>query len=123
MDVKIDNVNPGNLQTERVVTPEILISDINGAYEIGWIKDKKTRDALIKQVNKAIKFNKKIDKVIERLPDGSKREKKVEKFDIKINKILVKLFIAELKLLLRKEKITQEAYDLITADVEYLTNN
>lgn len=40
-----------------------------------------------------------------------------------LNKILVKLFEKELDLLLKKGKITQNAYDLITSDVEYLINN
>jgi len=115
--------NPEEISSEKIVTPDILLNDINGAYDLGWIKDKKTKDALIKQVNAAIKFSKKIEKVKEKLPDGSVREKRVEKFSIKVNKILVNLFEKELELLLKKGKITQDAYNLIIYDVEYLINN
>jgi len=121
--VGFDAANPEEISFKKVVTPDTLLNDISGAYDLGWIKDKKTRDALIKQVNGAIKFNKKIEKVVERLPDGSKREKRVEKFNVKVNKILAKLFEVELKALLKKDKITQEAYDLIICDIEYLINN
>lgn len=115
--------DPENISTEKIVTPEILLKDIELSYNLGWIKDKKIRDSLIKQVNAAIKFSKKIEKVKERLPDGSVKEKKVEKFSVKVNKILVNLFTRELEVLFNKYRITQEAYDLIMYDVEYLKNN
>ncbi len=121
LEVVVDNNNPESLNSEKVVTLDILISDIKLAYDIGWIKDKKVRDNLIKQVNNAIKFNKKIDIIKERLPNGSIKEKRVERFETKVNKILVKLFMAELQLLLKKKAITKEAFDLIKYDVDYLT--
>lgn len=103
------------------ITLETLIRDINKSFDLGWIKDKKVRDSLIKQVNGAIKFNKKIEVVKEKLPDGSVKLKRVEVFDKKVNKILVKLFMTESQLLLKKKAITIEAYDLIKYDIEYLT--
>jgi pimeloyl-ACP methyl ester carboxylesterase len=123
LDVTINNQNPKNLDTERVITSEILLNDINGSYDLGWIKDSKTRDALIKQVNSAIKFNKKIDIIKERQKDGSIKEKRIERFEIKANKILARLFVIELRTLLKKKTITQDAFDLIKNDVEYLINN
>ncbi len=120
VSVKFDNSNPENLSPEREITPEILIEDINKSYDLGWIKDKKTRDALLKQVNGAIKFNKKIEKIKERLPDGSVKEKKIQKFSVKINKILVKILEKELESLRKKDKITEEAYTLISNDIRYL---
>src|SRR3989344_1569458 len=42
-NVVVDNNNPQDLETEKEVTLEILINDINGAYDLGWIKDKKVR--------------------------------------------------------------------------------
>lgn len=91
---------------ERVITFEVFKNDINEAYALGWIKDTRTRDALLRQVNSAIKFSKK---------NG--------KFSFKVNKILAKLFETELKVLLKKNRITDDAYNLITNDVEYLINN
>lgn len=123
IDINFDQENPENISSEKVVTPETLLKDIELSYNLGWIKDKKIKDSLIKQVNSAIKFSKKIEKVKERLPDGSVKEKRIEKFSFKVNKILVSLFEAEIKLLLRSSKITKEAYDLIMYDIRYLKNN
>lgn len=123
LDVTVNNQNPLNFDTERKITLEVLINDINGAYDLKWIKDTKTRDALIKQVNGAIKFNKKIDIIKEKQPGGSIKEKRVERFETKVNKILVKLFTLELQVLLKKKTITQDAFNLIKSDVDYLINN
>jgi len=48
---------------------------------------------------------------------------RIEKFEIKVNKILTKLFIVGLQALLKKKMITQDAFNLIKSDVEYLINN
>lgn len=123
LSVDFDSENPEDISSKKIVTLDVFLNDISGAYDLGWIKDVKTRDALLKQVNGAIKFSKKIEKVKERLPDGSVKEKRTEKLKVKINKILAKLFEKELNILLKKNKITQEAYNLIIYDVEYLINN
>jgi len=123
LDTVVNNTNPQNLETERVITSEVLLNDINGAYDLKWIKDAKTRNALVKQVNGAMKFSKKIDIIKERQPDGSIKEKRIERFEIKVNKILSKLFIIELQALFKKKMITQDAFNLIKSDVEYLINN
>jgi pimeloyl-ACP methyl ester carboxylesterase len=107
---------------EKQVTPELLIQDIKNAYTLGWIKDKKTRDSLVSQVEAAIKFNKKIEKVKERHPDGTTHIRNIERFSVKINKILIKLFERELEILLKNKKITKEAYDLIVGDLKVIVN-
>ena len=107
VSVNVDNNNPENLKTKRAVTLDILITDINGAYDLGWITDKKVRDSLIKQVKLIIKFEK-------------KRNGKYEK---KVDKILIKLLEKELDLLLKKGKINEEVYNLLKTDLEYLINN
>jgi hypothetical protein len=99
-----------------------LIQDIKNAYTLGWIKDKKTRDSLVSQVEAAIKFNKKIEKVKERHPDGTTHIRNIERFSVKINKILIKLFERELEILLKNKKITKEAYDLIVGDLKVIVN-
>lgn len=108
---------------ERVITLEVFKNDINGAYDLGWVKDKKTRDAIIKQVEGAIKLQKRIETIYEKLPNGKRKEKKIEKIELSINKTLLKLFDKELELLQRKDKITKEALDLLKLDIKYLLNN
>jgi hypothetical protein len=123
LSIDFEPSNPENISSQKIVTPEILLKDIELSYNLGWIKEKKIRDSLTKQVNAAIKFSKKIEKVKERLPDGSVKEKKVEKFSFKVNKILANLFKKEIEFLLNKGKITQDAYDLIIYDIDYLIKN
>ena len=108
---------------EKQVTPELLIQDIKNAYTLGWIKDKKTRDSLVSQVEVAIKFNKKIEKVKERHPDGTTHIRNIERFSVKINKILVQLFEKEIEVLLKNKKITKEAYNLIVGDLKNIIKN
>jgi hypothetical protein len=110
-------------KTERIVTLDALKNDIMGAYDIGWIKDRKTRDSLIKQVESAVKLQKRIETIYEKLPDGKRKEKKIEKIEMKVNKILLKLFEKEIDILYANNKITQDALDLLKLDIQYLLNN
>src|SRR3989344_1657438 len=107
LSVDIDNSDPENLESEREVTLDVIIADINGAYDLGWITDKKVRDSLIQQAKLIIKFEK----------------KRNGKFEPKVDKILLKLLEKELDLLLKKGKINSEAYDLLKEDLKYLIDN
>jgi len=107
INVEVNNTDPEELNSEREITLDIIITDINGAYDLGWIKDKKTRDRLLRQAKLIIKFE-------------NKRSGKHEK---KVDRIIIKLLEKELDLLLKKGKINQQAYDLLKTDLEYLINN
>lgn len=98
LEVVVSNQNPENLKAERQITLTVLINDIEGAYDLGWIKDKKTRNELIKKVQKIYKNAKKMDKN------------------------LAKALSLDFKLY-RKEKINEQAYNLIKTDLEWLINN
>lgn len=98
LEVIVNNQNPENLEVERQITLDILITDIKGAYNLGWITDKKTRDELIKKVQKMEKKDKKIDKNL-----------------AKLLKVTLKAY--------RKEKMNERAYNLIKTDLEWLINN
>jgi len=123
LNTQVNSQNPEILKTERVITFEVIKNDINGSYDLGWIKDKKIRDSLIKQIEGAVKLQKRIETIYEKLPNGKKKEKRIEKIELKIDKILLKLFEKELDLLFKKNKITQEALDLLKLDIKYLLNN
>lgn len=107
INVAVDNENPEELSSEREVTLDVLIADINGAYDLGWITDKKVRDALIKQAKLIVKFE---------IKKNGKREKKVDK-------IVIKLLEKELELLVKKGKINQEVLNLLKDDLTYLIKN
>lgn len=101
---EVDNNNPENIEVEKEVSVESIIIDINKAYELGWITDKKVRDSLIKQVKLIIKFE----------------EKRNGKYEKKVDKIILKILEKELELLKKKGKINQEAYNIIKDDLNWL---
>ncbi len=109
LDLTLNNVHPESIS----VDPDI-ISDINKCFDSGWIKDKKIKDALIKEVQFIVKFEKKFDII---------KQKKVEKIEKKIDKILAKLVKIELDGLLKKKIINQQAYNLLKSDLDWLINN
>ena len=123
-ELKVDLNDQGQItEPDKIITLEVFINDINGAYDSGWIKDRKVKDSLLRQAEKIIKLNKKFETIVEKLPDGSKRKKKVEKVEVKIDKVLAKLLNIELRILLKKEKINEQAFDLLKKDLYYLINN
>jgi len=123
LNVNIDNANPKNLTTEKEVTLDILINDINGSYELGWIKDKRIKNRLIRQVNKIIKYREKIDIIKKRFSNNLKRKKIIEKEEKKVDKIILKMIKKELQFFLKRKRINQQAYNLLKQDLEYLLNN
>ncbi len=107
LNVEIDNESSAPIVTEREVTLDVLLNDINGAYNLGWIKDKKVRDNLLKEANFIIKFEK----------------KKNGKYEKKVDKVLLKLVQINLDILFKTKKINAEARDLLKKDLIYIINN
>ena len=97
LSVNVDNQNPENMSSEKKVTLEILLLDINGAYDLGWIFDAKTRDYLLKKSEDMYKNG-------------------------KLDKRLAKGLLTDLKNF-NKEKINELAYNLIKYDLEWLIDN
>ena len=120
LSVSVDNQNPENIETEKEVTLEILLNDINKSYELGWITDKKLKDKLVKKVEKIIKIEDKIGKTEEK--NKKNKDKKIEKMVDRIDKKAAQALIIELKGY-KKDKMNEQAYNLIKYDLEYLINN
>jgi len=98
LEVVVDNQNPANLEIERKVTLEVLINDINGAYDLGWIKNIGIKTELTQKIEKIFKDNKKADKDLTKA-------------------LLVDLSLYE------KEKINELAYNIIKEDLNWLILN
>lgn len=107
MTFEVDKDNPESIVVEKEVSVESVIIDINKAYDLGWITDKKVRDSLARQVKLIIKFE----------------EKRNGKYEKKVDKIILKILEKELDLLLKKEKINQQAYNIIKDDLNWLVLN
>src|SRR6185436_18139346 len=87
LTINFNNTNPTDIKPEKQVTQEVLINDINNAYELGWIKDIKTRDYLLKKASDIFKNG-------------------------RIDKRLAKALLTDLKSF-SKDKVTIEAYNLL----------
>lgn len=98
LEVSLDHSNPESIAPEKIVTLEVLLTDVVKSYELGWIKDEKTRDELIKKVQK------------------------IYKNDKKAGKNLAKVLSLDLRLY-RQEKINERAYNIIKEDLEWLVNH
>lgn len=122
INIQIDSSNTEGIETEKVVTLEVLLNDIKKSYELGWITDEKLKDKLVKKVEAIIRTEKRIERVTEKLPDGKKKERIIEKLERKIDKTAAKALLIELKGY-RRDKINEEAYNIIKQDLEWLINN
>jgi hypothetical protein len=74
-------------------------------------------------VKKATKIVKKIEYVEEALPDGSKKRKAIEKLENKLDKLLGKKILIELSRLLKRGSISQQAYDVLHSDIEWMIDH
>jgi len=120
LSVGVDNNNPEDIEPEKVVTSEVLLNDILKSYELGWITDEKLRNRLVEKTKAIIKIEEKIEKVEEK--NKRNKDKKIEQLEQKIDKQAAKALLIELKGY-KKDKINEQAYNIIKGDLEWLINN
>ncbi|MDO8668545.1 MAG: hypothetical protein Q7K35_05705 [bacterium] len=116
--------NPATLivQFRIIATPESAISDIERAYALGWFKNKNTKNSLINKLKIAVRIDKKIETIEEKL-NGKKIVKKIEKFKERIDKVLGRLILAELKFYKNGKMLNDRAYQILSDDINWLINN
>jgi len=103
----------------QTITPDLVIADIELAYANGWLKDKQTKNKLIKGIKAMVRIEKKIAKLKMKV-NGKNIEKKVERLEIKVDKVLAKALEIELKLYNKNKILTDEGFNLIKNDIELL---
>jgi len=106
-----------------IATYDSTISDINRAYGLGWVASAKERDAYIRKIGQALKIEARIIKVMEKLPDGTKREKRIERLEKRLDKLLATAFLKQLEKDYTKGNVNEQAYRLIREDIMWLLNN
>jgi len=99
---------------------ENVISDINIAYNLGWITSTRDRDSYLKKLDKVIKIKNKIEKIIEKLPDGLKKERRIQRLEKKIDRVLAIQFLKDLEKDYNKGRINERGYNLLKEDIEWL---
>ena len=98
---------------------ENVIFDINMAYNLGWIKTVKDRDSYLKKLEKVIR----IENRIEKFPDDSKKEKRIQRLEKKIDRVLAIQFLKDLEKDYNKERINERGYNLLKEDIKWLLEN
>jgi hypothetical protein len=108
------NLNLNNTHPEAISTDPDVVADINMAYNLGWIKDVKTRDTLLASAKLLVNF---------KIQTSVVKNRKQEIVVKTVNKILAKTMSAGLSLLLKNRNINQQAYDLLKSDLNWLINH
>ena len=122
----VDNAgNPTTAPTtfRIIATPESVISDIERAYTLGWITKKDIKKDLIEKIKSIIKIEKKIEIIKERLPNGRMIERRIEKLEKRIDRILAKLLLKEIAKWHDRHFITDQGYNILKEDIEWLIAN
>ena len=122
LNVLVNNEDIGETESQKIINSEVLKNDIIKAYDLGWITDKKLKDQLLKKAEGIIKVEKRIEKVIEKLPNGQRKEKRIERLEQRVDNKAALALLVELKGY-RKGKINEQAYNIIKEDLEWLLNN
>ena len=111
------------IQFRIIATADSTISDINRAYSLDWIAKQSVRDNLIHQIHKTTKIVEKIQQAEEKLSGKPKIAEKIQKIEKRLDALLGKLILHKLMVLQRKGDINQQAYDIISSDINWLINN
>lgn len=118
----VSNKSNESVQFRVIATIDSTISDINRAYSLGWIAKESVRDELIDRLNKATKLITLIQDIEQKSADKPKVFKRIQKIEKKLDKVMAKLILIILKSF-KKSEINQQAYDIISADINWLINN
>jgi len=112
--------NSDGTRTIYVISIDKLIRDVNLAYDLGWIYNERDRDSYLRKIDRVIRIENKINKIIEKLPDGLKKERRIQRLEKKIDRVLAIQFLKDLEKDYNKGRINKRAYDLLKEDVEWL---
>ncbi len=106
-----------------IATPSSTISDVERAYNLGWIIKKQIRDDLKRDLAKIIKIEKRIEVLEEKLPGKPKVIKRIERLEKRVDKILSKDLLKDLSHYRDKGWLNDVGYNLLTEDINWLLNN
>lgn len=116
---KADNNSEKEIKFQIIATVESLIQDIKRCYQENWIKNKKTKNSLIDDVERARKWYNNLERLKEKIKNPKVKER-IEEIQVKI---ILRSFNLHLKALLKIKLINQQAYNLLLRQVEYIINN
>ncbi|KKW30375.1 MAG: hypothetical protein UY74_C0043G0019 [Candidatus Kaiserbacteria bacterium GW2011_GWC2_52_8b] len=114
----VNNATTSTTTIQVIATYDSTVSDINRAFNLGWILKKDVKKELLNKLAKVITLEKKIDTIL--VSTKPKVEKKVERLEKKIDKVLLRALVKDVQQAYTKGKINNRAYQMLTADFNWL---
>jgi len=115
----VGNATSTEINLRVIATLKSTISDIERAYDLSWISSKRVKNQLIRRLRRIIRLEQRVE-----FFERRHRNKKIKKLEKRIKKILEKKFLKKLgRDYYKKERINQQAYELLKEDIEWLINN
>lgn len=118
----VGNLATSIIQFRIIATPESAISDVEIAYALGWFKNKGVKTSLISQFKTIVRLEKRIEIIGEKVK-GKIVYRKIETIEKVIDKALCRLLLAELKFYKNGKIINDQAYQILSNDINWLINN
>ena len=112
--------NSDGTRTIYFISIDKVIRDINLAYDSGWISAKWVRYPYLKKLEKVIRIKNKISRIMARFPDSSRREKRIQRLEKEIDRVLAIQFLKDLEKDYNKGRINEQGYNLLKQDIEGL---
>lgn len=105
-----------------IATLVSTISDVERAYDLGWIAKRDLKNEIIKKLKLATRIEKRVEYLEEKLPGKSKLMRKIEKFEEKFDKTLLRLIVQDLEKK-HPKYINDQAYRILVEDLNWMINN
>ena len=112
--------NSDGNRTIYTTSVDKVIRDVNLAYDLRWISTKWGRNSYLKKLEKVIKIENKIGRIIERFLDSPRREKRIKRLEKTIYGVLANQFLKDLEKDYNKKRINEQAYNLLKEDIRQL---
>lgn len=118
----VHNVSNSNLQFRIVATAKSTIADVERMYSLGQITKKEIKNDIISKLNKAIRIEKRISILEEKLPLKPKVVKRIEILEERLDVVLGRALLKDLTKN-HPKFMNDTAYNLLVEDINWLMTN
>ena len=114
------NTATSSFDFQAIATPDSTMSDVERAFELGWIEKRGIKNGLVQKLKTAIKMEKRVELLEEKLPNRPKVIKRIERLEKQLDKVLGTSFLKQLEKEYNRDNINEQAYNLLKEDIEWL---
>lgn len=117
----VNNATTSRKILRVIATASSTISDIQREYTLGWIKSKDLRDLLVKKLNASVKLQKITDTIV--VSTKPLVTKKVDRWVEILDTLILKSMLIDLSLAKNLKLITDQGYQILVADINWLLSH